>query len=589
MRDVIVIGAGGGGPIVAKELAARGLDVLLLEAGPNETVTDQQWTHFEADANSTAGFHRWGPADRTLAPWRRETPQNSFISQVSGVGGTTRHYFANSPRAMPGAFLGYDGDDVDAYDTEHRFPFSYAELVPYYRWVEATLPVQTAPMGTKDEVFFRGAEAIGLPVQTTKDVTRDAFRPQENAILQPSGVSGKTDDPKKLRDPQAQGCTLCGHCFQGCYMPPRAPRNLKAKRSTYNSYVPMALTADLWTNGRAVTLLSDVFVVQIHTDDTPSGPVARAVTFRIGATGEHFTEEARVVVMAAGAVENPRLWLNSGLPNPNDWVGRGMTDHFFDAMTGVFPSDTGATRGPGSAARADFPGRGSVQTLTLMPGISAGLGFNLSDAGMAGFYDNGLPDASGADASGRLVGPLLKNVMSDIDRLMSLLIVTDDDVQAENRVVLSGTQPPDEHGPVPRVIMRQRERTARTLGNRDFLAAKAVQLLRATGATQVYRLHAAPLILHVHSTMRMGLSADDSVLDSNGQSRWVHRLFVADNSALANSVGGPNPTLTTQAVATRTAEKIFQLHFGGQPWVGVEDPVSSIDPRVTHACMERAI
>ena len=34
MRDVIVIGAGGGGPVVAKELAAQGLDVLLLEAGP---------------------------------------------------------------------------------------------------------------------------------------------------------------------------------------------------------------------------------------------------------------------------------------------------------------------------------------------------------------------------------------------------------------------------------------------------------------------------------------------------------------------------------------------------------------------------
>ena len=33
MHDVIVVGAGGGGPVVAKELAARGLDVLLLEAG----------------------------------------------------------------------------------------------------------------------------------------------------------------------------------------------------------------------------------------------------------------------------------------------------------------------------------------------------------------------------------------------------------------------------------------------------------------------------------------------------------------------------------------------------------------------------
>ena len=34
-------------------------------------------------------------------------------------------------------------------------------------------------------------------------------------------------------------------------------------------------------------------------------------------------------------------------------------------------------------------------------------------------------------------------------------------------------------------------------------------------------------------------------------------LFVSDNSALANGLGGPNPTLTTQAHATRTAEKMF--------------------------------
>jgi choline dehydrogenase-like flavoprotein len=83
--------------------------------------------------------------------------------------------------------------------------------------------------------------------------------------------------------------------------------------------------------------------------------------------------------------------------------------------------------------------------------------------------------------------------------------------------------------------------------------------------------------------MRMGLSADDSVLDENAEARWVRRLFIADNSALANGIGGPNPTLTTQALATRTAEKIFHLYFGGEPWVGRETPVSSIDPAVTRA------
>ena len=161
MRDVIVIGAGGGGPVVAKELAARGLDVLLLEAGARHADPEHEWTHFTNDANHPfTGYFRFGPADRSRPAWRRELPQSSAISQSSGVGGSTQHYYANSPRAMPGAFLDYEGEDRDAYDTAHLFPLGYRELVPYYEWVEPTLPVQTAPMGTKEEVFYRGAEGL---------------------------------------------------------------------------------------------------------------------------------------------------------------------------------------------------------------------------------------------------------------------------------------------------------------------------------------------------------------------------------------------------------------------------------------------
>jgi choline dehydrogenase-like flavoprotein len=85
--------------------------------------------------------------------------------------------------------------------------------------------------------------------------------------------------------------------------------------------------------------------------------------------------------------------------------------------------------------------------------------------------------------------------------------------------------------------------------------------------------------------MRMGTSEADSVLDADTEARWVKRLFVADNSALANGAGGPNPTLTTQALATRTAERIFVRYFGGDPWVGQESPVSSVDDTVTRAVL----
>jgi choline dehydrogenase-like flavoprotein len=584
MRDVIVVGAGGGGPIVAKELAARGLDVLLLEAGARHADPEREWSHFEIEA---VGRFRWGPADRTKPGWQREVPHNGLLFQLSGVGGTTQHYVANSPRAMPGAFSGYSGADAGAYDVGHRFPFAYEELIPYYQWVEHTLPVQTAPMGTKEALFFRGAERLGLPLNTSKDITRDSFRPQENAILQPGGTAGRTTDAARLLWPEATGCTGCGSCYYGCYEPRQAPANLKAKRSTDNSYVPMALTAAGWQpGGRDVTLITDAFVTAIGTDERGGDTVARRVTWRIGATGQHVTEDAAVVVLAGGCTETPRLWLNSGLPNPNDWVGRGFTDHFPDALIGEFDEEAAPFKGPGAAARADFPGRGFIMNVGFPPALIS-LVTNLSDGGMAGFYDNGRPDASGADTSGRLIGNRSADFMARYRHLCGVLILTDDDVEANNRVTLSRSVAADEHGPVPKVYLDHRHRSARTLANREFLARKTVDLLRAAGARTVHRLNSPPFVFHPHSTMRMGLDADDSVCDPNGAARAVRHLYVADNSVLANSLGGPNPTLTTQALATRTAEKIFVLEFGGPPWVGREAPVSSIDSSVTQAVLDQ--
>ena len=542
MRDVIVVGAGAGGPVVAKELAERGLDVLLLEAGPAWAEPEQQWSHRENEANNPAtGIFRFGPGDRTQAPWARDLPQNSFIWQTAGVGGSTVHYFANSPRAMPGAFDG---------------PLTYRDLIPHYEWVEHTLPVQTAAMGTKEELFLRAATKIGLPTQTSKDISRPACRPQENAILQPQGTAGRTNDATQLVYPRAKGCTFCGHCPQGCFLPLKAPRNLKAKRSTHASYVPMALTADRWARGKAATLVPDAFAVKVETADGK----ARGVTWRNTSTGAVTTEEAKVVVLAAGPIETPRLWLNSGLPNPTDDVGRGLTDHYLDFVVGRFPRYTGSSKGPTSAARADFPGFGSIEQAGVAPGLQA----------------QGLTDSE--EPGRRLRGSRLARFLSNVDRVMSIAVLTNDDVVPENRVALSAAMTPDAHGPIARVELRRR--TPRTIANRDYLAARAAELLRAAGAKEIVRMNWAPVLLHIHSTMRMG-----TVVNTDAESYAVERLFVADNSALPNALGGPNPTLTTQALATRTAERIFVRYFGGDPWVGRESPVSSVDDTVTAAVL----
>jgi len=51
------------------------------------------------------------------------------------------------------------------------------------------------------------------------------------------------------------------------------------------------------------------------------------------------------------------------------------------------------------------------------------------------------------------------------------------------------------------------------------------------------------------------------VVDEACEAYDVDRLFIADHSALANGVGGANPTNTGQAPAARTGEKIVERYF----------------------------
>lgn len=202
-------------------------------------------------------------------------------------------------------------------------------------------------------------------------------------------------------------------------------------------------------------------------------------------------------------------------------------------------------------------------------------------------YDNGRgPSGPWDGPAGRLVGEELIELLTDgIDHLLNFLVLTDDHVEPRNRITLS-LFPADQNGAPAEINVARRQRKPQTIANREFMATRAAEIMRAAGARKVYRMDWAPLLLYVHSSMRMGASPTDSVLDPDGQARWVERLFVADNSALPNSPGGPNPTLSCQALATRTAEKIFSAYFGGDTWVDKESPVVTTDPRIT-ARMDR--
>jgi choline dehydrogenase-like flavoprotein len=530
-RDVIIVGAGGGGPVVAKELAERGVKVLMLEAGP-WLDPDKDFSRLEDDMRSLVdGRLRWGPADRTKPPWVRRRDGVGLILQAAGVGGTTLHYNGISPRAYPHSLDG-------------SWPVTYGDLVPYYEMVEEFLPVHLVDdLATKDALFAAGCERIGLKRSETRDVSEEMWRPCHNAILPIAKMAAGTP----LRYPHVEGCTMCGHCLEGCPHPVGAPLEKKAKRATNVSYVPAAMATG------NCDIAPNAFATAILYEQTANGRGARArgVRWRDAATGEEREEEASVVVLAGGSIESPRLWLNSGLPNSHDAVGRYLTTHLQDFVTGFFDREVNPDMGQVTMARADFPGVGTIWSQGF--GIQS---FSIVMGGGTGFWDE--PTNQPWDFQGRAWGAEAVRKINEYHRSLTIAISTEDEKVASNRVTLADDWPADENGPVPKVIYHP---TQTSKERQKWLARKGTEVLRAAGAREVHHTNIQPAFLtHIMGTMRMGADPARSVVDAGGEAHEVERLFVGDSSIL-NLVGGASPTLTAQAVAASTAEQIAQRYF----------------------------
>ncbi len=533
MPDVVVVGAGGGGPVAAYELAKRGVSVAMLEAGPWMD-PQRDYTMLEDDMGSLFnGRNRWGPADRTKAPWMRRRDGVGLILQIAGVGGTTIHYNGISPRAYPASF------------ETGEWPFPYADLVPWYEQIEEFLPVELVrDLALKDSIFAEGCEAIGLKRSEEKEIAGEAWRPCHNAIL----PIARMTPGASLRYPDVDGCTMCGKCLQGCPNPAGAPLDRIAKRATNVSYVPAAVATG------NCEVIPDAFATRILYEEIDGGRFrARGVRYRETATGIEKEVEAGAVVLACGAIESPRLWLNSGLP-ADGAVGRYLTTHEQDFVTGFFDKETRPDAGQVTMARADFPGRGTFFVQGFGPQSFAAV----VAAGGTGFWDEDTGDEPW-DFQGHGYGKEAHRIMREYHRSLSITLCTDDEAVAENAVTLADDWPADEHGAVPKVTYHP---TPVSQQRQDWLARKAAEVLRAAGAREIHRSRMAPLFTHIMSTMRIGADPATSVCDASGEARRVERLFVADSAALPNGLGGPNPTLTVQALAARTASAIDARYFG---------------------------
>jgi choline dehydrogenase-like flavoprotein len=270
--EVVVVGSGAGGGVVAGELAQRGRDVLLLETGPHLTAAD--FTRWEAKATHDLFW-----------PLRLAHLGNGeMLAFLAGrcVGGTTTINTKVALRAHERDVAKWH--PATGLTNERGEPFGTGDLAPYYDRVEQVLGVRERSDWRRSVYTVeKGFHALG-------------------AELEP--VQSYTDG----------NCMSCGSCLQGC------PTN--AGKSTANTYI-----ADAWAR-ELLELRANATVEQVKVE----GGEATGVSYT-DADGTH-NVCAGVVVVAGGALNTPQLLIRSGLTGPA--IGRHLGVHPVRLVYGLF-------------------------------------------------------------------------------------------------------------------------------------------------------------------------------------------------------------------------------------------------------------
>ncbi len=261
--EVLVIGSGAGGAVVAAELAEAGLDVLVLEAGRAYDRDSYPADQLEAIAEL------YRDAGLTIAAGRPPIP----VPVAKTVGGTT---VVNS-----GTCFRAPREVLERWRADHGIEWAL-ELADDYAEAESTLRVtQLDPerMGRNGQLAMEGAAAIGA---SGAPISRNAG-----------------------------SCVQCSSCPFGC--------EIDAKRGMHVSYLPRAVAA-------GARLRAGVEAQRLLLEDGRAVGVAARVAPN-GRPGRDFTVRARrAVVVAGGALGTPELLLRSGLGGAGT-VGRNLHIH----------------------------------------------------------------------------------------------------------------------------------------------------------------------------------------------------------------------------------------------------------------------
>ncbi len=499
-----------GGGFTARALSDAGHNVLLIDYG-NEDISSAGIGKLESDQEIRLSESKWptmsafevnGLVDRSYPPFG------------VGVGGTTNLYAAALER--------FDNRDIDSQpDSPHPtggWPISYDDLLPHYERAERMLHV----CGTPDPLSAQAFNHISEP---------PPLGPCDQDFLQFFQRNGLHPYRLHVGIRYRPGCDEClGRlCNKNC-------------RADVRSVLAES------QNKPTIMARSEV----LRLEATPDR-ITRAIVRR---GDEQITIQAKVFVMAAGAIHTPKLLLQSrndhwpdGLANRSGLVGRNLMFHATQAFA-LWPSKRLACTGP----RKSIMFRDFFEVSSRRCGAVQSTGFELGYGELLmHLYDRF--DRSAAKSI-RIIRPLLRGpalaTIKTLGRGTIFVCLIEDMPYPENRVVLDVNEA---DGVRMRYTIKDELRERVTLF-RQLLKG------RLRGRRMIFLSHDVELNYgHPCGTCVMSDDPSTGVVNRDCRAHGIANLFITDASFMPTSAA-VNPSLTIAANALRVSSQINRVLAG---------------------------
>ena len=584
--DVVIVGAGVNGALIAKRLTRAGLRVLVLEAGPATAWSFDDYTahlnhFFEASGKNPESA--WPPAGNAPQPDTADMrsgdgyfvqlgPDKYGSSYTRLLGGSTLHWLGVCLRMLPEDF-----ELRTRYGVGRDWPIGYADLEPYYREAEWEIgvsadvadqshlgvefaggydyPMRALPPSYSDQVLAAAVDGMKVSLGGQSFALRVRSYPAgRNSIprdgYQPAGAVDERGAGQALARDLGQRCAGNTACTPIC--------PIQAK---YNAQKSLAQA-----DQDNLTVIAQAVAAKVVVD--PVSGAVQGIEYQLYADPgsprhERRTARARAYVLAAHAVENAKLMLASGLGGDSP-VGQGLMDHPALYAWGLSPIPVGAYRGPLSTAGIDDLRGGAFRTQ------HAAFRFDIGNDGWRA--TTGAPDSTVAAAvTGQgLYGARLRGYLEEtLPRHVRFSLAVEQLPSPANRVTIDPRYTDPLGNPRPVISYHIDDYTLAGMAAATGVAQQVFSqagIEDRTGAEdeswfpsaaydgQVFHYHGMG---HFAGTHAMGGSAADSVVDADQRS-WAHRNLFVVGSGSFPTMGTSNPTLTMAALSLRTAGRMIE-------------------------------